>query len=83
MTVTGSVKPALPGGRALTGAQVRLVRVGGNSGTLITTAKVDTIGRFTFRFRARFGGLYRVVFPSFRDLASTTRNSGRLQVTAG
>ncbi len=83
VTVTGSVKPTLPGGRALTGAQVRLVRVGGTSGTLITTAKVDTIGRFTFRFRARFGGLYRVVFPSFRDLASTARNSGRLQVTAG
>jgi tungstate transport system substrate-binding protein len=83
VTVTGSVKRALPGGRALTGAQVRLVRVGATSATLITTAKVDTIGRFTLRFRARFGGLYRVVFPAFRDLTSTARNSGRLAVTSG
>lgn len=82
VTVTGRVRRLLPGGRAPAGALVRYVRVGGRSGTLVATAKVDGIGRFAFRFRARFGGLYRVVFPSFGDLAWTARNSGHLRITA-
>ena len=81
ITIIGTVKPQLPGGRALTGAKLVLLRVGGKSGTLVATARADAIGRFTFRFRARYGGLYRVAFRPFRDLTSTTRNSGRLSIT--
>ena len=81
ITIIGNVKPQLPGGRALTGAKLVLLRVVGNSGVLVATAKADSIGRFTFRLRARHGGLYRIAFRPFRDLTSTTRNSGRLSIT--
>ena len=81
ITIIGTVEPQLPGGRALTGAKLVLLSVTGKSGILVATARADASGRFTFRFRARRGGLYRIAFRPFRDLTSTARNSGRLSIT--
>ena len=78
ITIVGKVTPKLPGAPALTGATVLLVRVDG--GIFIARATIDRIGRFTFRFRARYGGLYRIGVNPFRDLTVTSRNAGRIRI---